>query len=64
MPNGRHLWSVLPWLMSAVLALAYVHQGVQLRQAQRETEQLRQRLSVSLREGATLSPGAGHGEPG
>jgi hypothetical protein len=49
MPNVRQAWSIVPWLVSAVLAVAYVHQGVQLRNAQQEIEQMRQREQEVLR---------------
>jgi hypothetical protein len=46
--SGKHLWSSVPWLASAVLALAFVHQGVQLREAQREVEQMREQQQQAL----------------
>jgi hypothetical protein len=46
--SGKHLWSSVPWLGSAVLAFAFVHQGVQLRKAQRETEEMREQQQEVL----------------
>jgi hypothetical protein len=57
MPNVKHIWSTVPWLLSAVLALAFVHRGGQLHKAQREVAEMREQEQQVLHDKWQL---AGH----